>query len=84
MVYGHTEGVPLSVGLDVVGHEMMHGVAQRGAHLLDPSLRPYPPARDRRTSPEHHFVSAPADELSKAAQVVALIGSAYSTAGPGA
>ncbi|MER5554481.1 M4 family metallopeptidase [Streptomyces sp. NPDC002793] len=34
MVYGHMEGVPLSVGLDVVGHEMMHGVTEHSAGLV--------------------------------------------------
>ncbi|MFJ9670946.1 M4 family metallopeptidase [Streptomyces sp. NPDC101221] len=34
MVYGHMEGVPLSVGLDVVGHEMTHGVTEHSAGLV--------------------------------------------------
>ncbi|MFI6724155.1 M4 family metallopeptidase [Streptomyces atratus] len=34
MVYGHMEGVPLSVGLDVVGHEMTHGVTEHSAGLI--------------------------------------------------
>ncbi|MEV6162567.1 M4 family metallopeptidase [Streptomyces sp. NPDC052052] len=34
MVYGHMDGVPLSVGLDVVGHEMTHGVTEHAAGLV--------------------------------------------------
>ncbi|MER5743521.1 M4 family metallopeptidase [Streptomyces sp. NPDC002225] len=34
MVYGHMNGVPLSVGLDVVGHEMTHGVTEHSAGLV--------------------------------------------------
>ncbi|MFD6278827.1 M4 family metallopeptidase [Streptomyces sp. NPDC060209] len=34
MVYGHMKGVPLSVGLDVVGHEMTHGVTEHSAGLV--------------------------------------------------
>lgn len=34
MVYGHMDGVPLSVGLDVVGHEMTHGVTEHSAGLV--------------------------------------------------
>lgn len=34
MVYGHLEGVPLSVALDVVGHEMTHGVTEHTAGLV--------------------------------------------------
>lgn len=34
MVYGHMNGVPLSVGLDVVGHEMTHGVTEHAAGLV--------------------------------------------------
>ncbi|MGW7708761.1 M4 family metallopeptidase [Streptomyces sp. NPDC054771] len=34
MVYGHLDGVPLSVGLDVVGHEMTHGVTEHSAGLV--------------------------------------------------
>ncbi|MFB6777423.1 M4 family metallopeptidase [Streptomyces sp. NPDC056352] len=34
MVYGHMDGVPLSVGLDVVGHEMTHGVTEHTAGLV--------------------------------------------------
>ncbi|WP_335939775.1 M4 family metallopeptidase [Streptomyces sp. PTD5-9] len=34
MVYGHMDGVPLSVGLDVVGHEMTHGVTEHSAGLI--------------------------------------------------
>ncbi|MFB4420244.1 M4 family metallopeptidase [Streptomyces sp. QL37] len=34
MVYGHMEGIPLSVGLDVVGHEMTHGVTEHSAGLV--------------------------------------------------
>ncbi|MFD8687555.1 M4 family metallopeptidase [Streptomyces sp. NPDC059651] len=34
MVYGHMSGVPLSVGLDVVGHEMTHGVTEHSAGLV--------------------------------------------------
>ncbi|WP_329623554.1 M4 family metallopeptidase [Streptomyces sp. NBC_01255] len=34
MVYGHMGGVPLSVGLDVVGHEMTHGVTEHSAGLV--------------------------------------------------
>ncbi|MFJ2721667.1 M4 family metallopeptidase [Streptomyces sp. NPDC087437] len=34
MVYGHMNGVPLSVGLDVVGHEMTHGVTEYAAGLV--------------------------------------------------
>ncbi|MFF2652591.1 M4 family metallopeptidase [Streptomyces sp. NPDC058045] len=34
MVYGHMGGVPLSVGLDVVGHEMTHGVTEHNAGLV--------------------------------------------------
>ncbi|MFE4307427.1 M4 family metallopeptidase [Streptomyces sp. NPDC056891] len=34
MVYGHMNGVPLSVGLDVVGHEMAHGVTEHSAGLV--------------------------------------------------
>ncbi|MCT4352780.1 M4 family metallopeptidase [Streptomyces sp. Je 1-79] len=34
MVYGHMAGVPLSVGLDVVGHEMTHGVTEHSAGLV--------------------------------------------------
>ncbi|MEU9289842.1 M4 family metallopeptidase [Streptomyces sp. NPDC048275] len=34
MVYGHMGGVPLSVSLDVVGHEMTHGVTEHSAGLV--------------------------------------------------
>lgn len=34
MVYGHMNGVPLSMGLDVVGHEMTHGVTEHSAGLV--------------------------------------------------
>lgn len=34
MVYGHMDGVPLSVGLDVVGHEMTHGVTEHSAGFV--------------------------------------------------
>ncbi|MFG2561013.1 M4 family metallopeptidase [Streptomyces sp. NPDC048496] len=34
MVYDHMGGVPLSVGLDVVGHEMTHGVTEHSAGLV--------------------------------------------------
>lgn len=34
MVYGHMDGVPLSVGLDVVAHEMSHGVTEHTAGLV--------------------------------------------------
>ncbi|MFC9856292.1 M4 family metallopeptidase [Streptomyces sp. NPDC055100] len=34
MVYGHMNGIPLSVGLDVVGHEMTHGVTEHSAGLV--------------------------------------------------
>ncbi|MFF9510238.1 hypothetical protein [Streptomyces sp. NPDC014727] len=34
MVYGHMGCVPLSVGLDVVGHEMTHGVTEHSAGLV--------------------------------------------------
>ncbi|MGW0781001.1 M4 family metallopeptidase [Streptomyces sp. NPDC002913] len=34
MVYGHMDGVPLSVALDVVGHEMTHGVTEHSAGLV--------------------------------------------------
>ncbi|OIJ94579.1 M4 family metallopeptidase [Streptomyces colonosanans] len=34
MVYGHMKGVPLSVALDVVGHEMTHGVTEHSAGLV--------------------------------------------------
>ncbi|MFC9674016.1 M4 family metallopeptidase [Streptomyces sp. NPDC056949] len=34
MVYGHMDGVPLSVGLDVVGHELTHGVTEHSAGLV--------------------------------------------------
>ncbi|MFF3261584.1 M4 family metallopeptidase [Streptomyces sp. NPDC002932] len=34
MVYGGMNGVPFSVGLDVVGHEMTHGITEHSAGLL--------------------------------------------------
>ncbi len=34
MVYGSQDGVPFSVALDVVGHEMSHGITEHSANLL--------------------------------------------------
>ncbi|MCD0484014.1 M4 family metallopeptidase [Streptacidiphilus sp. ASG 303] len=34
MVYGSNKGIPLSVALDVVGHEMTHGVTEHAAGLV--------------------------------------------------
>ncbi|MYQ57623.1 M4 family peptidase [Streptomyces sp. SID4926] len=34
MVYGNINGAPASVGLDVVGHEMTHGITEHTAGLL--------------------------------------------------